>query len=210
LRLDGGRVPMKYKPGDTRVYLASPANVTALDGSPLARGAPLEPSTVAPRKARPARTAKKPGHPGSIPPPPEGAIAIHTDGACSGNPGPAGLGVVIEDGAAVTELGEFLGDDGTNNLAELTAILRALEMVLDRDRTVVVYTDSQYAIGVLVGGWKAKLHLALIARIRARLASFRDVRLVYVRGHAGVPGNEKADALARAAILKRGTVRSAD
>jgi ribonuclease HI len=67
-----------------------------------------------------------------------------------------------------------------------------------------VHTDSQYAIGVLQKGWKAKANQELVARVRAVLAT-RDVRLVYVPGHSGVPLNERADELARESILARRT-----
>src|SRR5205814_508608 len=70
------------------------------------------------------------------------AIHVWTDGACEGNPGPAGLGVVIIDGGEHRELSEYLGQ-GTNNIAELTAILRGLESIADRKRPVIVYSDSQ-------------------------------------------------------------------
>ena len=110
------------------------------------------------------------------------------------------------DGATRTELGEYLGV-GTNNIAELTAILRAVEIASADGRTLVVHTDSQYAIGVLQKGWKAKANAELIADIKAALAARRHIDLVYVPGHAGVEWNERADELARAAIQRRGTLR---
>jgi ribonuclease HI len=68
---------------------------------------------------------------------------------------------------------------------------------------VRVHTDSQYSIGVLTLGWKAKANQELVQRLRARLATLSDVRLIYVRGHAGVPLNERADALAVQAVSAR-------
>lgn len=124
-----------------------------------------------------------------------------TDGACSGNPGPAGAGVRVEfaDGTALESV-DYLGH-ATNNVGELTGILRALEMV-PADKALVVYTDSQYAIGVLQKGWKAKANGELIEKIRASMKG-RPVELRYVKGHAGHPGNERADALAREAVSGR-------
>jgi ribonuclease HI len=98
---------------------------------------------------------------------------------------------------------EYLGE-ATNNVAELTAILRALEWLPRDVRAVIVHTDSQYAIGVLQKGWKAKANGALVARTK-RVLEERGARLVYVPGHRGVPLNERADALAREAIATRST-----
>ncbi|HVV85124.1 MAG TPA: ribonuclease H, partial [Kofleriaceae bacterium] len=133
---------------------------------------------------------------------PVDAVHVWTDGACTGNPGPAGLGVVVLDGDLRREHKEYLGH-GTNNIAELTAVLRGLDMLDTTERPVLVYTDSSYAIGVLSLGWKAKANTDLVAEIRDRLASFTDVRFVKVPGHAGVVENERCDELARAAITSR-------
>jgi ribonuclease HI len=111
-----------------------------------------------------------------------------------------GIGVVLLSGPHRKEISEFLGPHGTNNIAELTAIERALEAVKDKRRSVIVYSDSSYAIGVLSQGWKAKANVELVARIRALVATFSALRFVKVRGHAGVPENERCDELAREAI----------
>ncbi|HUT76081.1 MAG TPA: ribonuclease H, partial [Polyangia bacterium] len=127
-------------------------------------------------------------------------VVAYTDGACIGNPGPAGLGytVIWPDGRRV-ERGEPLGH-GTNNIAELTAILRVLELLADdRERPVVIHSDSEYAIGVLIRGWKAKANQRLIQRIRAQLGRFKAVELRKVPAHSGVPDNELVDGLARLA-----------
>ena len=122
-------------------------------------------------------------------------INIYTDGACSGNPGPCGIGVVYDANGRRKELSEFLGQ-GTNNIAELTAILRAAEAVENPDFAVNIYTDSQYAIGVLSKGWKAKANQELVALTKQALSRLSKVQLHYVRGHAGVELNERADELA--------------
>lgn len=134
----------------------------------------------------------------------DGAVArepVHawTDGACSGNPGPAGIGVVLVSGDRRREISEYLGE-ATNNIAELTAVMRALEAIRDRSRTVYLYSDSSYALGLLGKGWKAKANRELVEEIRAVAARFSDLRLVKVAGHAGVAENERADELAREAI----------
>ena len=128
-------------------------------------------------------------------------IVIHTDGACSGNPGPAGIGVHILRPDSVTEISEFIGE-ATNNVAELRAILCAIEQLGDdeRERRIHLYTDSGWSLGVLVGGWKAKKNVALIDKIKARLPEFPNLELLKVRGHAGQDGNEEADALATKAV----------
>jgi len=131
-----------------------------------------------------------------------GKEPIHawTDGACTGNPGPMGIGVVLLSGKHRKEISEYLGPVGTNNIAELTAILRALESIKDRKRPVVVYSDSSYAIGLLSMGWKAKANKDLVEKIRQFLRLFPDVQFVKVAGHAGVVENERCDELARDAI----------
>jgi ribonuclease HI len=133
---------------------------------------------------------------------PDNAIHVWTDGACSGNPGPAGIGAVILDGTKQTEISEYLGE-GTNIIAELTAILRALETIEDRARPVIVYTDSQFSIDMLTKGWKAKKNVELVADVREVARSFKDLRFVWVRGHANVPLNVRCDELARQAVARR-------
>lgn len=93
---------------------------------------------------------------------------------------------------------------GTNNIGELTAIGMALE-VLDESGVppgdaAVVFSDSQYARGVLTLGWKAKANVELIAGIRAQLRARPGVRLEWVAGHVGLAENERADALARKGV----------
>jgi ribonuclease HI len=165
------------------------------------KGAEATASTSEGRKA-----AAKVAHE-QAPPPPVGQVIAYADGACTGNPGPAGLGVWIVDGSRHIELSEFLGE-GTNNIAELTAILRAIAEV-PVDAPMTVYTDSQYAIGVLQKGWKAKANQTLVANVKQALAQRKKTKLVYVPGHSGVSGNERADQLARDAVRSRKTTRRA-
>jgi ribonuclease HI len=129
-------------------------------------------------------------------------VTIHTDGSCFGNPGPAGIGVTLEWKGHVKEISRFLGE-GTNNIAELTAIRVALEEVKNRGLPVRVHTDSAYSIGVLSEGWKVKENRELVASIQALMREFSDLEFVKVRGHSGHPENERVDQLARDAITRR-------
>ncbi len=135
---------------------------------------------------------------------PAGTAIAWTDGACRGNPGPAGSGARVElpDGR-VGEASAALGR-ATNNVAELTAIGLALDL-LDEvgwpvDGPVALLTDSSYAHGVLCRGWKAKANGELIVDLRERLAGRPALVVHWVAGHVGVAGNERADALANAGV----------
>ena len=199
----GGRVEIRYRQGDGKAYRAAKGNLD-LTGGPIFTDDHVGEAEPVPRSDVPRKksTSKAGGKQAAAPAAVEaGAVVAYTDGACSGNPGPCGLGVVLERSGTVRELSEYLGT-GTNNIAELTAILRALEAD-DSDATLVVHTDSKYAIGVLSKGWKAKANQQLIATIKQAMAVRGAVRLVYVPGHAGVPLNERADALARASVEAR-------
>lgn len=185
-----GRVDIVYRPGG-KVYRAGARNLTP---DPNAE-------TLSDEAANAGGPAPQKGEGGARGPVPADAIIVYTDGACSGNPGPAGIGVVILDGGKRRELSEYLGT-GTNNIAELMAIVRALEEV-PPERTVVLHADSSYALGLLGKGWKAKANQELVERMRGLARGFRDLRLVKVDGHAGVAENERADELARSAIVRR-------
>lgn len=200
----GGRVEIRYKPTDTKAYRAGAANLERIAGAELiaddavARGeaAPSKEERSAARKADAAKAALAPG---AVP---KDAWTVYADGACSGNPGPAGLGIVLVSPQGERHDGfEYLGE-ATNNVAELTAILRAAEL-LPKGALAVVHTDSQYSIGVLTKGWKAKANQALIAEVKSVLSTRKNWRIVYVPGHAGVALNEAADELAREAVSSR-------
>jgi ribonuclease HI len=208
-----GRAEMKYRESDAKSYRPSPANLLPDSGGGETR--PEGPSATARREVGPGTTARAtrvsqaarttPGAPGKKEGLPANALEIWTDGACSGNPGPMGIGVVVIDGARRREVGEYLGI-GTNNIAELTAIERGVEIATAdpaETRRLRIYTDSSYAIGVLSKGWKAKANQELIARIKRRLAALPRVEFVKVAGHAGVPENERCDELATGAVLGR-------
>jgi ribonuclease HI len=178
-----GRVDVLYKRGG-KVYRAALRNLSP-DPNPTS----LPDEEAAPTGPAPERKA-----------PPRDAVIVYTDGACTGNPGPMGIGVVIVDGQERRELSEYLGL-GTNNIAELTAIERALE-VCPKERTILVHSDSAYALGILGKPWKPKKNQELIARLRELARQFREIHWIKVAGHSGVPENERCDELARAAIEK--------
>ncbi|WP_179380064.1 ribonuclease HI [Jannaschia marina] len=142
-------------------------------------------------------------------------LFAYTDGACSGNPGPGGWGalLVARDGEAVLKERELKGGeaDTTNNRMELLAAIHALE-ALERPSTLTVVTDSAYVKGGITAwmhgwkknGWKTSTRKPvknedLWKRLDAARAR-HDVTWEWVKGHAGHPENERADALARAGM----------
>lgn len=218
LRAEEGRVEIRYKPQDGKAYRALPGNLVV---DPAAKVLPDDhcaaaAAAPAPSGSKYAQEKEKKAASGarfSRENPDlvagksarEGEFVVFTDGACSGNPGPAGAGfVVVAPGGVIREGFQYLGT-ATNNVAELTAILRGVEAIADASAPARVHTDSSYSIGVLQKGWKAKANQELIAEIRAVLSERPHVRLVYVPGHAGVPLNERADELAREAVTSRKT-----
>jgi ribonuclease HI len=139
-------------------------------------------------------------------------VTIHTDGACSGNPGPGGWGVILQWGGHTRELkgGEA---HTTNNRMELMAAIVALE-ALKRPCDVDLHTDSEYlrqGITDWISGWKRNgwrtaarkpvKNVDLWQRLEAA-AGRHTVHWHWVRGHAGHDLNERADELAREAIAE--------
>ena len=193
-----GKVLIKYQLNQAHEYRIHPNSLQCLEGPDQVESAgPVPKKSPAPR-ARPKRApAGQTGEPA-----PADAIIIYTDGACSGNPGPAGIGVFLQYGPHEKEISRFIGI-ATNNIAELEAIRTGLESVKDKEKPVRIYTDSSYAFGLLTQGWKARKNPALVAEIRKLLDGFMDIRFYKVKGHAGDPGNERADFLATEAIKNR-------
>lgn len=132
-----------------------------------------------------------------------GLVEIYTDGACSGNPGPCAIGIVFKFGRNIKEYGEFLGV-GTNNKAELTAVLRALGMLKVAEYKVKIYTDSSYVQGLLARGWKPKKNKQLVEEIQRVMSHFSRVEIVKVKAHCDVKYNQRADEIARMSVKKRG------
>ncbi len=142
----------------------------------------------------------------------EGHVTIHTDGACSGNPGPGGWGAILEWNGHTRELkgGE---PHTTNNRMELMAAIMALE-ALKRPCEASIHTDSQYLRQGITGwifgwkrnGWKTAdkkpvKNVDLWQRLDAAI-SRHTVHWHWIRGHSGHDGNERADQLAREGIAE--------
>jgi ribonuclease HI len=131
-------------------------------------------------------------------------VTIYTDGACAGNPGPGGWAAILrhDESRRVKEL-SGRRDRTTNNEMEMWAVEQALRAIKVPGSIVTIYTDSENVIGWLSQGWKCKLpHLQRIKNnIQAICSEMRlDVSYVKVAGHAGDRLNERANALAQAAI----------
>lgn len=137
-------------------------------------------------------------------------VEIFTDGACSGNPGPGGWGAVLRYNGHEKEIsgGEA---NTTNNRMELSAVINALALLKEPCK-VTLYSDSQYVCNALELGWakkwkannwmRNKKEKALNPELWDRLLTLYDtheVEIVWVKGHAGHPENERCDRLAVAA-----------
>ena len=138
------------------------------------------------------------------------AVEIYADGACKGNPGPGGWGAWLQYDGKEKSIhgGESLT---TNNRMELTAVIRALEL-LKRPCHVKIYTDSVYVqkgMTVWITGWKARNWRTAdkkpvknddLWKLLDTQASQHNIEWIWVKGHAGNVGNEKADALANQGV----------
>lgn len=134
-------------------------------------------------------------------------VLMYTDGACSGNPGPGGYGVILKYGTVQKEISG--GDaDTTNNRMELSAVIAGLSALKEPCR-VTVYSDSKYVVDAVTLGWaegwkkrgwvKSNKEPALNVDLWEKLLTLiniHKVTFVWVKGHAGHPENERCDALA--------------
>jgi ribonuclease HI len=137
-------------------------------------------------------------------------INIYTDGACSGNPGPGGWGAYIDNAGVVTEL-SGREEDTTNNRMELKAVIEALNSFTNKTN-LNLYTDSKYVMdgsskwieNWKKNGWKTAQKKAVKNQDLwielDKLIHFHQIHWVWVKGHDGNLGNERADYLATSAI----------
>lgn len=189
----GGKVLIKYQLDQDHEYWVHQKSVDALDESSvdISEGS----STSKPSKKYKADLEIK------TPVDCTQCICLFTDGASSGNPGPAGIGVFLRYKDHEKKISRYIGL-ATNNIAELEAIRVGLNAVKNRKLPVRVHTDSSYALGLLAKGWKPKKNQELVAEIRRLMAQFEDLRFIKVKGHSGHPENECADRLATSAIAE--------
>ena len=137
-------------------------------------------------------------------------IKIYTDGACSGNPGPGGWGVFIENSGSVTEL-SGRDENTTNNRMELKAVIEALKFFTINSK-LTIHTDSKYVMDGasrwIINWKKNNWKTAQKKDVKNKdlwieldnLLNYHDVSWVWVKGHDGIYGNERADYLATSVI----------
>lgn len=138
-------------------------------------------------------------------------ITLYTDGACSGNPGPGGFGVILRCGSLEKTISEGYACT-TNNRMELLAVITGLESIRWERADVTVWSDSSYVVDSVEKGWvfnweqKNFLKKANADLWRRFLAVYRrhNVNFVWVRGHNGHPENERCDRMAVAAYTAGG------
>jgi len=194
-----GKVLIKYQLNQEYEYRVHESNIHPLDSSvPKSRYKKPEAGRTA-SKGDPADEHQN-NSPQNID---TDTILIYTDGASSGNPGPAGIGILLRHKGREKEVSRFIGET-TNNVAELQAIQTALEELKSVHLPVRLFTDSTYAQGVLSLGWKAKKNEALIRSVKDLMAKFKDLKILHVMGHKGEEGNERANRLAVSAAKSRG------
>lgn len=130
-------------------------------------------------------------------------VNLYTDGACSGNPGPGGYGVVLEFNGHRKELSEGYRKT-TNNRMELMAVIKGLEALTKEGIDVDIYSDSKYVVEAVekkwVFGWqkkgfKDKKNPDLWMHFLRIYPKF-NIRFIWIKGHAGHPENERCDRLA--------------
>ncbi len=138
-------------------------------------------------------------------------VVIYTDGACEGNPGPGGIGVVMEYKGTSKEYSQGYRLT-TNNRMEILAVIVGLEIIKEPSQ-VTIYSDSKYVVDAVTQGWVEnwasmdwvrkggkRVPNADLWRKLLLLVGKHDMTFTWVKGHAGDPGNERADQLSYAAI----------
>ena len=141
-------------------------------------------------------------------------ITIYTDGSSRGNPGPGGYGTILMYGNHRRELSQGFKHT-TNNRMELMAVIAGLKIITKNDIPIVIYSDSQYVVNAIEKGWLntwiktnfkgGKKNSDLWREYHELSKSFR-IKLIWVKGHADNPHNNKCDALATAAADGRNLI----
>jgi ribonuclease HI len=193
--IHNNKVLIKYQLNQDYEYWVSKDHVSDIGSVDLDPQKPAAPSPL--KRKKKSSSSKHPQAPPEIPE--QGVVTVFTDGASSGNPGPSGIGIFMEYGRHQREISKYIGIT-TNNVAELQAVKTALTELKRKDLPVRIYTDSKYVYSLLCEGWKPKKNIDLINTIKKLMNMFSDIKIVKVKGHAGVEGNERADRLATNAI----------
>ena len=131
-------------------------------------------------------------------------VDAYVDGACSGNPGPMGIGVLLIDKTTgkEKEYSQSLGG-GTNNIAELMAAIMALRMCKNPKETeITIHTDSQLTYHIIRNEWNPKKNLDLVRELNLLKKQFAKVEAVKVKGHSTDEYNNRVDRLAVNSIKK--------
>jgi len=145
-------------------------------------------------------------------------VEIYADGACKGNPGPGGWGALLQYGDSSKELYGGAADT-TNNRMELLAVIEAIS-ALNRPCRIKLYTDSVYVqkgMQAWIHAWKQRgwrtadkkpVKNADLWQRLDQVAGKHEIEWIWVKGHAGNPGNERADALANLGVLSHATANN--
>jgi ribonuclease HI len=181
-----GLVRIKFKEKDDRTYSARAENVVPIDERKLIR-----------RKGGRVEDNKS-----DLRFDPQSEIVIFTDGASAGNPGHAGIGILMLYKNHRRQISRYIGKT-TGNYAELMAVKVALSVVKRRSLPVKLFVDSIYTEGILTRGWKPRANVQIVQEIKTMMRSFADLQITSIKGHCGIKENELVDSLAREAIKKR-------
>lgn len=129
-------------------------------------------------------------------------IKLYTDGACSPNPGLGGWGCCFYINDKIEKHCGYL-EDTTNNVMEITAVIRGLQEISKYTKEVEIYTDSQYVVNTMTKGWKRNKNIELWVELDSLLTKFNTVNWVWVKGHASNLYNNMCDELAVNARLNK-------
>ena len=144
-------------------------------------------------------------------------FVVYTDGACSGNPGPGGYGIVIQSESGTQELGGY-APDTTNNRMELTAVIKALTTIYDKygSANIKLISDSLYVVNAIQKGWLknwikhsyrksdgSELPNVDLWKDFVDISSKHRVKFEWVKGHSGNRFNERCDSIAVGCIESR-------